>query len=82
VTAPDPKAVDDEQSFLDFVRRFSEYRAATSSSAFWQNVDVGQYLAGAYSWAEDTDFGRTQGLLESNVWQRVAVFLYVGAMYE
>jgi hypothetical protein len=49
----------------------------------WQNGTIEQFLEAALSWAEDTGFGRTQGLADNVVpWRRLAVFLYTGKIYE
>jgi hypothetical protein len=91
---PNPETVEDETSFLAFVRTLAADRrlAAThkghdphgyDAPRGWQNGTIEQFLEAALSWAEDTGFGRTQGLADNVVhWRRLAVFLYTGKIYE
>lgn len=48
----------------------------------WENTSIENFLEAAASWAEDTNFGLTQGLRPDNPWKRFAVFLYLGKIYE
>ena len=48
----------------------------------WENTSIETFLETAASWAEDTNFGLTQGLPPDNPWRRFAVFLYLGKIYE
>jgi hypothetical protein len=48
----------------------------------WQNTTIEGFLDCAASWAEDTNFGLTQGLSPDNPWKRFAVFLYCGKICE
>lgn len=48
----------------------------------WQNVTIDGFLAGANAWAEDSDFGKTQGISPDNPWRQFATFLYCGKIYE
>ncbi len=88
---PNPGLVTDEESFLAFVRELvADRRLATELNAgphdaprAWQNDSAEDFLSAALSWADDTQFGRTQGLVDTvSPWRRVAVFLYTGKIYE
>lgn len=88
---PDPDVVCDERSFLAFVKLLAEDRRQADlvdegpcgAPRRWQNHTIQSFLEGATSWAEDSDFGRSQDLDEStNPWHRFAVFLYCGKIYE
>ena len=89
---PNPETVEDEASFLAFVRTLaadSRFAARMDGSpdggapGGWQNATIEQFLGAALSWAEDTEFGRTQGLADDvSPWRRLAVFLYTGKIYE
>jgi len=89
---PNPDTVHDEQSFLEFVRTLAADRrladldgrpAIYAAPRGWQNDTIEQFLESAVSWAEDSGFGRTQGLSEdASPWRRFAVFLYSGKIYE
>lgn len=48
----------------------------------WENISIESFLEAALAWAESTNFGASQGLSDSNLWQKFAVFLYVGKIYE
>jgi hypothetical protein len=48
----------------------------------WQNVTIEGFLEGAIAWAEDTNFGGTQGLSAENPWRQFAAFLQCGKVYE
>ncbi|APC21090.1 hypothetical protein EDF83_3373 [Pseudomonas protegens] len=80
--------VHDEQSFLDFVqaliadRRQAQRMAQAGEADSWQNHCIEDFLDGAHAWAEATGIGATQGLVEASPWQRFAVFLYCGKIYE
>lgn len=88
------QSVNDEESFLAFARALAADRAHSvlveaikSSSPYgpdaggWENKSIEGFLEAAISWAEDTNFGRTQAL-DDNPWKRFAVFLYLGKIYE
>lgn len=88
-------AVKDESSFLVFARELvadreravAAERARPSSpygsdAGGWENVRIETYLDAAIGWAEDTEFGKTQGLSPSNPWKQFATFLLVGSIYE
>lgn len=89
-----PDDVHDEASFLEFVRHLAQDRAgaarsespSTPASAWsteWQNSTIESFLEAACSWAEDSGFGRRQGLDDSvSPWRRMAVFLHAGKIYE
>ncbi|WP_298064676.1 hypothetical protein [uncultured Acinetobacter sp.] len=87
--------VTDSQSFLVFARALvidrtqAKIREAVQSSMSdifqedeWENTSIESFLEAAIAWAEDSDFGITQGLLPSNPWRLFAVFLYCGKIYE
>jgi hypothetical protein len=88
---PNPDSVHDESTFVAFVRALLEDRRLANAvedgpygaPRGWQNGTVEDFLSGALTWAEDSNFGRTQGLTdEANPWRRLAVFLYCGKIYE
>jgi hypothetical protein len=88
---PNPDSVHDESTFVAFARALLEDRRLASAvedgrygaPRGWQNDTVEDFLGGALAWAEDSNFGRTQGLTdEANPWTRLAVFLYCGKIYE
>ena len=72
-------AVRDSASFLEFTRALARDHATSSD---WENTTPGAFLEGAIAWAQDSDFGLSQGLASSNPWQQFAVFLYCGKLYE
>lgn len=87
--------VTDSQSFLVFARALAIDRTQAKaretiqnniSDSFqedeWENTSIESFLEAAISWAEDSDFGISQGLLPSNPWRQFAVFLYCGKIYE
>lgn len=75
--------VHDPQTFLRFARALmADKTACSSDDTDWQNVTVEGFLESAIAWAEDSDFGISQGLPPSNPWQQFAVFLYCGKIYE
>ncbi|HXA46531.1 MAG TPA: hypothetical protein VNW52_02790 [Burkholderiaceae bacterium] len=85
------EAVVDEHSFLAFVRSLMldrEVKAGKSTDAFgrgengWENYTIEAFLEGAMSWAEDSNFGASQGLADASPWKRFATFLYCGKIYE
>jgi hypothetical protein len=91
---PTPDSVDDEASFLVFVRALEADRRLAAreeeqdlhgygAPRGWQNSTIEQFFASALAWADDSQFGRTQGLADDvSPWRRLAVFLYAGKMYE
>jgi hypothetical protein len=88
---PNPETVHDETSFLAFVAQLAADRRLAcqlqsgpyDAPRGWQNDTIEAFLESALAWAEASRFGRTQGLPEdSNVWRRLAVFLYCGKIYE
>jgi len=87
--------VKDIESFLVFARALAADRTASvaqekknPSSPYganangWENTTIESFLESAIAWAEDSDFGVTQGLSLSNPWKQFAVFLYCGKIYE
>ena len=84
-------AVTDAASFLTFVTALQADRQQqeakngeqTNAENDWANNSIANFLEGALSWAEDTDFGTTQDdEIANNPWQQFAVFLYCGKIYE
>ena len=47
----------------------------------WRNFSIEGFLEAAVGWADDTDFGKRQGI-PSNHWRQFATFLYLGKIYE
>jgi hypothetical protein len=87
----DPETVNDEQSFLAFVTALAADRrraAGLTSGPYggetgWESDTIEDFLEAALNWAEDSSFGRTQGVgASASVWRRVANFLYCGKIYE
>jgi hypothetical protein len=89
------ESVSDEKSFLTFVealRKDRELDAAAeinepsnpydSTSRGWENTTIASFLEAAQAWAEDTDFGASLKPPPKNSWQRFALFLYCGKIYE
>lgn len=87
--------VKDEESLLAFVRQLQldriasiESKRKSPSSPYgpeargWENTSIESFLEAAYSWAEATNFGVSQGMAPSNPWLRFAAFLYCGKIYE
>jgi len=92
---PNPDSVSDEASFLAFVRALEADRRLAAvlekqdqhigggAHRGWQNSTIEHFLESAVSWAEDSRFGRTQGLSDgTSPWRRLVVFLYAGKIYE
>ena len=80
-----------QKSFFLFVqalivnRKQQENESSDSfgCSGDWANNTIADFLEGALSWAEDTEFGISQGEdLETNKWKQFAEFLYCGKIYE
>jgi hypothetical protein len=87
--------VTDEESFLAFARALSLDRVAateaesrsgapsfSSATGGWENTSIERFLQAAIAWAEDSQFGSSQGLGSENPWKKFAVFLYCGKIYE
>jgi hypothetical protein len=88
-------AVIDQQTFLFFVQKLigdreDEVRNEKTqpSSPYgpgangWENYTIEQFLEAAVAWAEDSDFGLSQGRPVDNLWRKFAEFLYSGKVYE
>ena len=73
------EAVTDRDSFLAFVRALVADRQTGQG---WESDSIEQFLDAAAAWAEDSQFGDSQGLKEASPWKRFAVFLYCGKVYE
>ncbi len=89
------EAVHDSCTLLEFVRaliadRKDELRKELIDPSSphgrgangWENGTIEAFLDAACSWAEASDFGRLQGLRDSNPWCQFAVFLYCGKICE
>jgi len=87
--------VKDQESFILFVRdliadRQDEVKKESENPSNkygpgangWENGSIESFLDAGLSWAEDTDFGETQGLGDECVWRKIANFLYCGKIYE
>ena len=87
--------VNDEKTFLKFVAelrkdRETEVKAQTATPIDpfgrgpygWENHTIEDFLEAAQAWAEDSNFGESQGLKEASPWKKFAVFLYCGKIYE
>lgn len=74
------EAVRDEATFLEFVRALAADRLANAGA--WENDSIADFLEASRRWAEDSEFGSTQGLSSASPWKRFAVFLYCGKIYE
>lgn len=87
--------VTDQESFVVFVRALAQDRVtATESEAKnpappygadaggWENKSIEAFLEAALAWAEDSNFGATQGLTTASLWRKFAMFLYCGKIYE
>jgi len=71
--------VKDSATFLNFARALA---ATKTNGDGWENTTIEAFLDSAISWAEDSDFGLSQGIAPSNPWQQFAAFLYCGKIYE
>ena len=87
--------VSDRASFLAFAKALladrldetAKERDAPSSpygpgANGWENSTIEGFLGSAISWAEDANFGNSQGLEGKGPWYAFAVFLYCGKIYE
>ncbi|MCK7595645.1 DUF7660 family protein [Pseudomarimonas salicorniae] len=90
-----PHDVTDAESFLEFARSLLAEREAevemeksNPSAPFsrgqrgWENGTIEAFLGAAIRWAEDTDFGKRQGVEPDDHWYQFALFLYLGKIYE
>lgn len=71
--------VKDPATFLSFARSLAANKANDDG---WENTTKEAFLNASISWAEDSDFGLSQGIAPSNPWRQFAVFLYCGKIYE
>jgi len=75
------KEVQDKKTFYDFVHALEN--DFINNKDEWANNSINDFLEGASSWAEDSDFGSSQdATLAENKWKQFAVFLYCGKIYE
>ena len=85
------EGVEDEKSFLVFVRALIEDRRPHENKPTdeagliddWVSNSISDFLESAVAWAEDSDFGISQEPeLRKNKWKQFAIFLYCGKIYE
>ena len=89
------ETVQDEASFLKFVKALRHDREQDVSAQEhksiddcgrgpigWENHTIENFLEAAQAWAEDSDFGSSQGLAGASPWKKIAAFLYCGKIYE
>ncbi|PKN26496.1 MAG: hypothetical protein CVU65_05455 [Deltaproteobacteria bacterium HGW-Deltaproteobacteria-22] len=87
--------VTDQESFMAFARALAQDRASAvqaeakspashygADAGGWENTSIEAFLEAAVAWAEDSNFGTTQGLATVSPWRKFAVFLYCGKIYE
>jgi hypothetical protein len=87
--------VTDQESFVAFARALAKDRASAAQAEAknpalpygadaggWENTSIEAFLDAAVAWAEDSNFGATQGLAAVSLWRKFAVFLYCGRIYE
>jgi hypothetical protein len=74
------EAVSDEVTFLKFVQTLAADRRANAET--WGNGSIEEFLEASSSWAEDSEFGSSQGLSTASPWKKFDVFLYCGKIYE
>lgn len=81
----------DADSFLAFARALNADRTnavaaaqampgipADPAAQEWNNQTIEAFLGSAIAWAEDSQFGLSQGVPASNPWKQFAAFLYCG----
>ena len=85
------ETVSDVTTFLAFVRTLIKDREAEAGHSIddfgrgengWENHTIEGFLEAALSWAESTNLGASQGMVDASPWKRFAVFLYCGKIYE
>ena len=84
------KAVNDEESFVDFARALVADREGVEAIAptldgfqgEWANQSISAFVGAGISWADDSDFGSRPGPKPSNPWTLFAQFLWAGRTYE
>lgn len=80
--------VKDEESFLSFARKLAQDEKAASTHPGGtdgedrESASIASFLESAVAWAEDSEFGASQGLGAANPWRKFATFLYCGKVYE
>ena len=74
------EGVTDDVTFLGFVRALAADRRANAEA--WENGSIEDFLEASTNWAEDSEFGSTQGISTVSPWKKFAVFLYCGKIYE
>lgn len=87
--------VTDQESFVAFVHALAQDRVSATRAEVqnpappygvdaggWENTSIEAFLDAAVAWAEDSNFGATQGLATATLWRKFAVFLYCGKIYE
>jgi len=86
--------VKDQESFLEFVKALQadkededlkEDKKPSNPYSHghngWENNTISGFLESAVAWAEATNFGEKLKP-ESNIWKKLALFLYGGKIYE
>jgi hypothetical protein len=87
--------VSDQESFFGVAKQLQadrlravELERSNPSSPYgpdaggWESTTIESFLEAAISWADDSQFGASQGLATSNPWRQFATFLYCGKIYE
>jgi uncharacterized protein YfiM (DUF2279 family) len=74
--------VHDAASLSAFVQALIADRQNPQTRAEWQNDTIEHFLESALAWAASTDYGLTQEPQPTNEWQRFALFLWCGKIYE
>lgn len=84
-------AVVDEASFMAFIGALIADRILANETKIdtfgrdgngWENHSIEDFLGAASAWANASKFGKNQGLSDTNMWKKFAVFLYCGKIYE
>ena len=79
------EAVTDEASFLKFVEALRQDRIAEETAQHtveidhcgrgpngWENHSIDAFLEATSRWAEASDFGKTQGVSDDELWKKFA----------
>ncbi len=72
--------VQDEQSFVAFLRALAEDKRNNPESWEWDKIEA--FLEASAAWAEDTKNGTKRYGLPDNIWMRLAEIIYCGKVYE
>jgi hypothetical protein len=74
--------VNDQRSFIAFVRALQADRAELSTRSQWQHDTIEDYLEAAAAWAEDAPMQLPPSPDTAAIWRTFAHFLYCGKIYE